>query len=303
MNPSLVVLAAGIGSRYGGLKQMDAFGPNGETIIDYSIYDALHVGFDKVVFVIRRELENDFKEVFVNKFGDKIEVKFVFQELTDVPAGFTVPSERKKPWGTGHAVMAAEKAVQEPFAVINADDFYGRGAFRTLYDFLARQSNDSRQYALVAYQLVKTLSEHGHVSRGVCQGDKHGFLVEIKERTKIFKQDEQIVYQDEDGQLKSLPEDALVSMNMMGFAPTLFHFLHEHFEKFLQQEGQNPKAEFFLPGVLDQLIRGGKIKVKILPTNEQWFGVTYKEDKEWVMNSIRQLIEQGVYPANLWGKP
>ncbi len=303
MNPSLVVLAAGIGSRYGGLKQMDAFGPNGETIIDYSIYDALHVGFDKVVFVIRRELENDFKEVFVNKFGDKIEIKFVFQELTDVPAGFTVPAERKKPWGTGHAVMAAEKAVQEPFAVINADDFYGRGAFRTLYDFLARQSNDSRRYALVAYQLVKTLYEHGHVSRGVCQGDKHGFLVEIKERTKIFKQDGQIVYQDEDGELKSLPEDALVSMNMMGFAPTLFQFLHDYFEKFLQEEGQNPKAEFFLPGVLDQLIRAGKIKMKILPTTEQWFGVTYKEDKEWVMNSIRQLIDQGVYPADLWGRP
>lgn len=300
MNPSLVILAAGMGSRYGGVKQIDQFGPNGETILDYSIFDAWQVGFKKVVFVIRKELEADFKAVFNPKLKNKMEVQYVFQELDQLPPGFTVPIDRKKPWGTAHAVMVANKAVNEPFAVINADDFYGRGAYQILLDFLKKQPNQETEYAIVGYRLDKTLSKHGSVSRGVCQTDDQGYLQKIVERTKIYWKNGKIVYLDEDETEKEITGETPVSMNMMGFTPSFFQFLEAYFKKFLEEKGNDPKAEFFLPWVLDRLIQTKQAKIKILPTNEQWFGVTYKEDKPVVQQNIRDLISAGVYPEKLW---
>ncbi|MHB2147629.1 sugar phosphate nucleotidyltransferase [Calditrichota bacterium LG25] len=300
MNPSLVILAAGMGSRYGGVKQIDQFGPNGETILDYSIFDAIQVGLKKIVFVIRRELEADFKAVFNPKLQNKIEVHYVFQELDNIPPGFSVPPERKKPWGTAHAVMITEPAIDEPFAVINADDFYGRGAYRILFDFLKAQSNQSAEYAIVGYRLDKTLSDHGAVSRGVCQSDESGYLQKIVERTKIYRKNGKIVYLDENQGEHEISGSTMVSMNMMGFTPSIFKFMNVFFKDFLEKEGRNPKAEFFLPWVLDRLIQTDQAKVKILPTNEQWFGVTYKDDKPIVQKSIRDLIVEGKYPENLW---
>lgn len=302
MGPSLVILAAGMGSRYGGVKQIDQFGPHGETILDYSIYDALQAGFEKIVFVIRRELENDFKAVFGDKLKDRAEVRFVFQELDNIPDGFSVPVERKKPWGTAHAVLVAKEAVQEPFGVINADDFYGGDSYRILADFLQKQSNDGTDYAIVGYRLHKTLSKFGSVSRGVCEIDENGFLKKIVERTKIFWQDNAIVFEDESGALQTIEGNVLVSMNMMGYTPTFFNYLDQYFVEFLSQNANDAKSEFFLTWVLDQLINKGKARVKILPTNEEWFGVTYKEDKPTVKEKIRQLIAQGKYPENLWAR-
>ncbi|MCD6375080.1 MAG: hypothetical protein J7L94_06100 [Caldisericaceae bacterium] len=300
MTPSLVILAAGMGSRYGGVKQIDQFGPNGETILDYSIYDALMVGFKKIVFVIRKELEKDFREVFEPKLKSRAELHFVFQELDNLPDGFSVPPERKKPWGTAHAVMVTEEAVQEPFAVINADDFYGRGAYQILFDFLKEQDPASTNYAIVGYMLEKTLSEHGAVSRGICQADEAGFLQKIVERTKIYRKDDQIIYLDDDGQEKAISGETQVSMNMMGFTPTFFTFLKTYFREFLQGNAADPKAEFLLPWILDRLIQNKQASVKILPTQDQWFGVTYREDKPFVQKNIQQLIAEGKYPQNLW---
>ncbi len=300
MAPSLVILAAGMGSRYGGVKQIDQFGPNGETILDYSIYDALKAGFKKIVFVIRRELENDFKAVFGDKLKGHADVHFVFQELDDLPQGFRAPADRKKPWGTAHAVLVAQQAVHEPFGVINADDFYGQDAYQTLADFLNRQPVTGNKYAIVGYRLNKTLSKHGSVSRGVCQVDAQGYLKEIVERTKIYRKNEHIVYLDENEQEKPIDGSVLVSMNMMGYTPTFFDYLNEYFGKFLKTNVNNSKAEFFLTWVLDELINTGKAKVKIVPTNEEWFGVTYKEDKPVVKEKIRQLIAAGKYPEKLW---
>jgi len=300
MTPSLVVLAAGMGSRYGGVKQIDQFGPNGETILDYSIFDALKVGFRKIVFVIRKELEKDFREVFEPKLKNWAELHFVFQELDHLPDGFSVPPERKKPWGTAHAVMATEEAIKEPFAVINADDFYGRGAYQILFDFLKGQDPASTNYAIVGYSLENTLSEHGAVSRGICQANETGFLKKIVERTKIYWKDEQIVYLDVDGQEKAISGKTQVSMNMMGFTPTFFTFLKTYFKEFLQANASDPKAEFFLPWVLDRLIQNRQAGIKILLTQEQWFGVTYQEDKPTVQSNIQHLIAEGIYPQNLW---
>ena len=300
MNPSLVILAAGMGSRYGGVKQIDQFGPNGETILDYSIFDALNVGFEKIVFVIRKELHADFRAVFEPKLKNKAEVHFVFQELDNLPAGFSVPAERKKPWGTAHAVMVTEEAVQEPFAVINADDFYGRGAYQILFDFLKKQNAQSTEYAIIGYQLAKTLSEHGAVSRGICHTDEQGYLQKIVERTKIYRKNGKIVFLDEDNREQEISGHTNVSMNMMGFTPTFFHFLKIYFKEFLDEHANDPKAEFFLPWILDCLIQNNQAKVKILPTDEQWFGVTYQEDKPIVQKNIKRLIEQGKYPPKLW---
>ncbi len=301
MEPALVILAAGMGSRYGGVKQIDQFGPNGETILDYSIYDALQAGFKKIVFVIRRELEDDFKTVFGPKLQGRADVHFVFQELDNLPPGFSVPEGRAKPWGTAHAVLVAKKAVTEPFGVINADDFYGRGAYQILADFLVRQPQDGNEYTIVGYRLDRTLSKHGSVSRGVCQVDANGYLQKIVERTKIYWKGASIVYLDENGQEKEIDGSVLVSMNMMGYTPSFFGHLDRYFEEFLRNSGTDPKAEFFLTWVLDQLINTGQAKVKILSTDEEWFGVTYKEDKPVVQEKIRQLIAKGKYPENLWG--
>ena len=300
MAPSLVILAAGMGSRYGGVKQIDQFGPHGETILDYSIYDALKAGFEKIVFVIRRELESDFKAVFGDKLKNHADVRFVFQELDHLPDGFKVPAGRQKPWGTAHAVLVAQEAVQEPFGVINADDFYGQTSYQTLIQFLNQQPVNGNEYAIVGYRLDKTLSKHGSVSRGVCQIDAQGHLQKIVERTKIYWKDEKIVFLDEDGNEQTIDGSVPVSMNMMGYTPKFFDYLNEYFVEFLKEKVNDVKAEFFLTWVLDQLINTGKAKVKILPTNEEWFGVTYKEDKPVVKEKIRQLIAQGKYPEKLW---
>ena len=300
MAPSLVILAAGMGSRYGGVKQIDQFGPHGETILDYSIYDALKAGFEKIVFVIRRELESDFKAVFGDKLKNHADVRFVFQELDHLPEGFKVPEGRQKPWGTAHAVLVAQEAVQEPFGVINADDFYGQTSYQTLIQFLNQQPVDGNEYAIVGYRLDKTLSKHGSVSRGVCQVDAQGYLQKIVERTKIYWKGEKIVFLDEDGNEQTIDGSVPVSMNMMGYTPKFFDYLNQYFTEFLKEKVNDVKAEFFLTWVLDQLINTGKAKVKILPTNEEWFGVTYKEDKPVVKEKIRQLIAQGKYPEKLW---
>lgn len=300
MAPSLVILAAGMGSRYGGVKQIDQFGPHGETILDYSIYDALKAGFEKIVFVIRRELESDFKAVFGDKLKNHADVRFVFQELDHLPEGFKVPEGRQKPWGTAHAVLVAQEAVQEPFGVINADDFYGQTSYQTLIQFLNKQPVDGNEYAIVGYRLDKTLSKHGSVSRGVCQVDAQGYLQKIVERTKIYWKGEKIVFLDEDGNEQTIDGSVPVSMNMMGYTPKFFDYLNEYFVEFLKEKVNDVKAEFFLTWVLDQLINTGTAKVKILPTNEEWFGVTYKEDKPVVKEKIRQLIAQGKYPEKLW---
>ncbi len=300
MKPSLVILAAGMGSRYGGVKQIDQFGPNGETILDYSIYDALKAGFEKIVFVIRRELESSFKEVFGDKLKNRAQVHFVFQELDKLPQGYSAPVERKKPWGTAHAVLVAQEVVREPFGVINADDFYGQTSFQILADFLRAQNLDGDEYAIIGYRLDKTLSKHGSVSRGVCEVDSQGYLQKIVERTKIYWKGQNIVFLDEQGKEQIIDGSVLVSMNMMGYTPKFFRYLNEYFERFLQERVNDPKAEFFLTWVLDGLINTGRAKVKIVPTNETWFGVTYKEDKPVVKEKIQQLIAEGKYPEKLW---
>ena len=300
MDLTLLVLAAGMGSRYGGLKQIDPVGPSGETIIDYSIYDAKRAGFTKVVFVIRQELESDFKEVFFNKLEKHIKVDYVFQELTDIPEGLEVPSSRQKPWGTAHAVLVSDPKVNEPFAVINADDFYGLESFQKAADFLKQKYQDN-QYALIGYQLKNTLSKHGHVARGICEINNEGYLQNVVERTKIYYDDNNnIVYEDEDSSVRSLSGNEIVSMNLWTFFPSVFDYAKEYFKEFIRENAENPKAEFYIPTLIDRMIKAGETKVKVITTNEKWFGVTYKEDKPDVENKIRRLIDQGKYPESVW---
>jgi dTDP-glucose pyrophosphorylase len=298
MKPTLVVLAAGIGSRYGGLKQMDGVGPSGETIIDYSIYDAQRAGFGKVVFIIRRTIEADFREVFLGKLAGKIDVDYVFQELHDLPAGFPCPPDRQKPWGTAHAVLSAAPKVKEPFAVINADDFYGLSGFQAMAGFLAGAG--STEYAVVGYGLRATLSDHGSVARGVCEVDGAGFLSGIVERTQIEKTPEGIFYRHADGRTTLLPEETVVSMNFWGFMPSYFEFCRREFSRFLRENAHNPKAEMYIPVVINALINAGKATVKVLPTRDAWFGVTYKEDRPRVLAELEKLVAAGEYPRSLW---
>ncbi|MEO0898623.1 MAG: sugar phosphate nucleotidyltransferase [Bacteroidota bacterium] len=300
MKPTLLVLAAGMGSRYGGLKQIDQVGPSGETIIDYSVFDAIRAGFGKVVFVIRKEIEEPFKEAFGGKFSEKIQVEYVHQELDNLPEGFAVPEGRVKPWGTAHAVLVAKDVVKEPFAMINADDFYGREAFEVLAGFLSKVSVDSNKFAIVGYKLDNTLSDHGSVNRGEIHTDKEGFLNFITERHKIRTEDGQTVYEEEDG-LHPIDAQALVSMNMMGFSPLAFKYCEEFFTDFLKARGAEMKSEFYVPTMLDKAIKERETKVEILTSDASWFGVTYKEDKEMVVNSLRGLVAEGVYPESLWG--
>lgn len=300
---ALLILAAGVGSRYGTLKQMDRFGPSGETIIDYSVYDAIRAGFPKVVFVIRKSMKNDFTQYLTSKFQDKIEVQFAFQELDNVPDGIEYSAERSKPWGTGHAILVAKSAIDEPFVVLNADDFYGAGSFKIVYDFLSALGDEpGNQYCIAGYKLFKTLSDHGFVSRGVCETDEKGYLTSVVERLKISKSDGKIVFEDENGQLQEIGGETTVSMNMMGFTPTLFDYLEADFKEFIQEHHHHLKAEFLLPTVINDLVKRNKVKVKVLETDENWFGVTYKEDKEIVIQKIKSLVESGEYPVNLWGK-
>jgi len=292
-NPSLVILAAGMGSRYGGLKQLDQLGPSGETIIDYSLHDALEAGFKKIVFVIRKSFAEEFKEKVSNKILDKAEVCLVFQEVDTPIKGLdmAIPS-REKPWGTGHAVMVCESVVNEPFAVINADDFYGKDGFVQIYNFLTTEVSPSH-FGMVGYSLDKTLSENGYVSRGVCQ-TKNGFLEEIKERTKIKRELEGIFYDDGD-EKHLLPENSVVSMNFWGFDNSIFPHLKSSFAKFLENKHDDPKAEFFIPIIVDEMINSGKLKLKVMTSNDQWYGVTYKEDKEMVMAVFAGLSDAGHY--------
>ncbi|SHM51961.1 Nucleotidyl transferase [Anaerosporobacter mobilis DSM 15930] len=302
--PVLVIMAAGMGSRYGGLKQIDAVDEQGHIIIDFSIFDAIRAGFRKIIFIIKHEMEEEFKEVIGDRIEKIVEVEYVFQEVTKVPDNFTVPDERVKPWGTGHAILCCKDKVKGPFAVINADDFYGREAFTKIYDFLDTiKENQSTVYTMVGYQLENTLTENGSVARGVCDVNEEGFLTEITERTKIERFPDGAKYFDsEQDTWEDIPFDKTVSMNLWGFKEDIMKELEEEFNKFLEREVSiNPtKSEFFLPTVVQHMIEKQKVQVKVLNSDDKWFGVTYKEDKEVVQNEIAKLKKQGVYPTNLW---
>jgi hypothetical protein len=301
MKPTLLVMAAGIGSRYGSLKQIDPVGPSGETIIDYSIFDAVRAGFGKVVFIIRKDIENDFREVFISKLEKHIEVDYVFQELDNLPPGFTVPEGRIKPWGTGHAILMAKDKVKEPFAAINADDFYGAGAFRVMADYLSSLSaGNQTEYAMVGYNLSNTMSEHGSVSRGICLKDENGWLSEVVERTKIMFTKDGIADIQENSEPLVLHKNDIVSMNFWGFTPEFFRQAEPYFTSFLTENYSNLKSEFYIPLLVDLLIRSKKAKVKVLQSNDRWFGVTYKEDRSLVVEKLLQLTSEGIYPGKLW---
>ncbi|MCR5266935.1 MAG: nucleotidyltransferase [Lachnospiraceae bacterium] len=302
-HPTLVIMAAGMGSRYGGLKQIDPIDPQGNKIIDFSIYDAVRAGFQKIVFVIKKENEADFRSCVSDRIGDKAEILYAYQQIDALPAGFTVPAGRVKPWGTAHAVLSAAPLIDGPFAVINADDFYGRHAFTLIHDFLTTHVDGEKySYAMVGYALNKTLTENGTVSRGICGIDANGFLTDIVERTAIMQTESGIVYTDENGNAHPLPKDATVSMNLWGFTNSLLTEIRTRFETFLREEVPlNPlKAECYLPFVVNELLGEGKAQVTVLKSEDQWFGVTYQEDKPFVMESIRKLKQEGVYPKDLW---
>lgn len=298
MKPTLLILAAGMGSRYGGLKQLDEVGPNGEAIIDFSLFDAIKAGFGKVVFIIRRDFEDAFRERFDHKLAGKIEVEYVFQELNDIPSGFTIPEGREKPWGTGHAIRSARNAVKTPFAAINADDFYGFEAYSTVAQFLTHNVAENN-YSMVGYRLDNTLSDHGSVSRGLCITDNDKNLIDIDELTKITKESNGIFFSKNDVK-HELEGDETVSMNFWGFHHSLFLHLEAGFKLFLEKEGKEMKSEFFIPMHVDDLIKAEKVKVKVLTSNANWFGVTYQEDKPFVINNIKALIKAGKYPEKLW---
>ncbi|PSL47656.1 nucleotidyltransferase-like protein [Chitinophaga niastensis] len=299
MQPTLLILAAGMASRYGSLKQIQEFGPSGETIIDYSIYDAISAGFGKIVFIIRENFAAEFKEIFEPKLKGRVAVDYVYQEMDAFVGDHAVPADRSKPWGTAHAILCAKNAINEPFAVINADDFYGTNAFVKMAAFL---NNDCKSdvYSVVGYELGKTISEHGSVSRGVCAVNAAGNLSAINERTKIYKNSEQIVYEEADGSTHPLSPDTPVSMNFWGFHPSVFNLSQDLFNEFLDKNLANPKSEFFIPIVADEFIRRNLGQVKVLPTSAKWFGVTYKEDAPGVQASLSELVKNGEYPDNLW---
>jgi hypothetical protein len=295
--PTLLVMAAGMGSRYGGLKQIDPVGPNGETIIDYSIYDALRAGFGKLVFIIRHDIEAQFREIIGVRFEKRIAVEYVFQELHKLPPGFAVPSGRTKPWGTAHAILMAAEAVREPFAAINADDFYGAEGYRLLTQHFASGSPD---YAMVGFILRNTLSDFGSVARGVCRVDDNGFLKTVAELTKIERDGDAAKNTDAAGQITRLTGDESVSMNMWGFTPALFSQLQTGFAAFLKKSGAELKSESYIPSAVNELVVAGQARVKVLRTNDSWFGVTYREDRPHVVENIRRLIARGDYPEKLW---
>lgn len=300
VKPTLLVLAAGMGSRYGSLKQMDGVGPNGEAIIDYSVYDAIRAGFGKVVFVIRHSFAQDFCEVFnAERFGNKIEVEYVYQELDKLPAGFALPEGREKPWGTNHAVMMASEAINTPFAVINADDFYGRDAYEVIGSYLAQLATSEGKYCMVGYEVSKTLSKNGTVSRGVCTVDADSNLRGMVERTKIERVNGTIVFHDL-GTDEPLEENTPVSMNLFGFTPDYFRHSEAYFKEFLKDNIENLRSEFFIPLMVNKVISEGTATMRVLSTTANWFGVTYKEDKPQLMQKIEDLIAAGEYPRNLW---
>jgi len=302
--PQLVVMAAGIGSRYGGLKQVDPIGPSGELIIDYSIYDAIETGFSKIIFVICREIEEEFRERIGKNIEKHIDTAYAIQEMEDLPPGFDVPQDRGKPWGTAHAALCARNEVDQPFGVINADDFYGQGSFRVLAEFLKQteDTEDTYQYCMIGFTLRNTLSDYGHVARGICTETDDGYLGDIEERTKIKKFGDQAKFTEDGETWIEVPGEAVVSMNTWGFTPSIFKEFETRFIRFLKNRINDPKAEFFIPTVVNELIQEGRARVKICPTEEAWFGMTYREDKERAEHEIRKLIEKGTYPESLWGE-
>lgn len=300
MKPTLLILAAGMGSRYGGLKQLDGVGPNGETIMDYSVYDAIRAGFGKIVFVIRKHFRADFEANVVSKYSDKIEVELVEQELDKLPAGFTLNPEREKPWGTGHATLMAAEAITSPFAVINADDFYGAASFQALADFLKAQDGQKGKFCMVGFNLNKTLSESGEVSRGICSTDANNYLTTVEEHHHVKDTNGTITGTGMDGLEKTLDNSAYASMNMWGFTPDVFQRGEELFIDFLKENANEPKKEFYIPYIVNTTIQEGSATVKVLNTPDKWFGVTYKEDRPMVVNKLKELSEQGIYPSPLF---
>ena len=302
--PALVIMAAGMGSRYGGLKQIDKIDEQGDIIMDFSIYDAIKAGFKKVVFIIKEENEADFKEAIGNRISEQIEVVYVYQDINNVPEDFIIPPERIKPWGTGHAVLCASDEIDGPCAVINADDYYGREAFELIYQYLTtHQDDDKYRYAMVGYRLENTLTENGYVARGICETDDEGYLISVTERTHIEKRDDGAAYTEDEGETwTSLDMGIPVSMNMWGFTESFFIELRRRFPKFLQNDLQdNPeRAEYFLPSVVSELLAEDLATAKVLKTSDKWYGVTYKEDKPVVESAIKKMKEDEKYPVNLW---
>ncbi len=301
MKPTLFILAAGMGSRYGGLKQLDGLGPNGETIMDYSVFDAIRAGFGKVVFVIRKDFEADFREKVLSKYEGVIPVEVVFQSIDKLPEGFTCPADRTKPWGTNHAVLMGKDAIREPFAVINADDFYGRDAFAVIAQELMKPRDRKGDYCMVGFRVGNTMTENGSVARGVCE-NKDGYLTSVVERTAIsYDPEHRIVFTDENGVVQTLEPNTPVSMNMWGFTPDYFDFSEREFVNFLKKDIDTPKAEFFIPLCIDTLINSGEATVKVLDTDSKWFGVTYSADRPAVVAKFAELTEKGEYPSPLFG--
>lgn len=302
--PALVVMAAGMGSRYGGLKQIDPIDREGHIIMDFSIYDAVKAGFGKVIFIIKKENEADFKAAIGDRISEQIETEYVFQDLHNLPEGYEVPDGRVKPWGTGHAVLSCLDVIDGPFAVVNADDYYGQNAFRMAYDFLTSLQDDEKyHYMMVGYMLENTLTENGHVARGVCETDENGYLTGIHERTRIEKRADGPAYTEDDGATwTALPQESIVSMNMWGFTESILQELKARFSVFLDENlEKNPlKCEYFLPFVVDELLSEGKADVRVLKSLDRWYGVTYKEDKEVVVKAIQGLKDKGLYPQKLW---
>lgn len=301
MKPTLFVLAAGMGSRYGGLKQLDGLGPNGETIMDYSIFDAIRGGFGKIVFVIRKDFEKDFREKILSKYENHIPVELVFQSVDKLPAGFTCPEGRVKPWGTNHAVLMGKEVINEPFAVINADDFYGRDSFAVLGRWLSELPEGAKnRYCMVGFRVGNTLSESGTVARGICSTNDEGCLTTVVERTEIMRVDGKVCYKDEQGAWVAMDDNTPVSMNMWGFTPDYFKYSEDYFIDFLKNNLDNLKAEYFIPLMVNKLINEGTATVKVLDTTSKWFGVTYAADRQGVVDKIQSLVDAGEYPSKLF---
>lgn len=299
MKPTLFILAAGMGSRYGGLKQLDGLGPSGETIMDYSVYDALRAGFGKIVFVIRHDFEQEFRDKIISKYEGHVPVEVVFQDINTLPEGFSPNPERSKPWGTNHAVLMGKEAIREPFGVINADDYYGADSFRILGDFLRSVKDRKNSYCMIGFNIENTLSENGGVSRGLCEVDSDGFLSGVKECHGIERKDGRLI-QVEEGENVPFPENASVSMNMWGFTPDYFDYSEKAFVEFLKEHGNDLKTEFYIPSVVNDLINNGTVTLKVEQTPNRWFGVTYAADREATVAQFKKLVEEGLYPTPLF---
>lgn len=300
MKPTLLILAAGLGSRYGGVKQMDKIGPSGESIIDYSIYDAIRAGFGKVVFVINKKIEQDFKDVFEPKLNGRIETIYVLQDIEKLPQGFICPKDRLKPWGTAHAILATKDVINEPFAVINADDFYGAASYATIKEFFDQSNEGKLQFSMVGYNLDKTVTDFGTVSRGVCSLNAQSNLIEVNERTNIQRKGKSIGFFTPDEKWNQLEGNEIVSMNFWGFTPDLFKHLESGFVNFLKESIDTPKSEYYIPTIVTELIANKLADFKVLESKDQWFGVTYQQDRPIVIESVKKLVESGEYPKKLW---